>query len=77
MSGKTISNGFTNFCNCGGLMIMARAKKYYKKLSDARKALAILKRSDLDDMGVYKMPKGSRHHGMYAVCSFMEWLNSD
>jgi len=25
---------------------------------------------------VFKMPKGTRHHGEYAVCSEMEWLNT-
>lgn len=26
---------------------------------------------------VFKMPKGTRHHGEYAVCSEMEFLNTD
>lgn len=25
---------------------------------------------------VFKMPKGTRHHGEYAVCSEMEYLNT-
>jgi hypothetical protein len=27
--------------------------------------------------GVFKMPKGTRHHGEYAVCTEFEWLNTD
>lgn len=54
---------------------MAREKKYFKKLSDAKKALAERKKTRTD-VDIYKMSKGTRHHGEYAVCSYMEWLNT-
>ena len=28
------------------------------------------------EISVYKMPKGSRHSGQYAVCSYIEYLNT-
>ena len=54
---------------------MAR-RKYYDKLSDAKRALATLKQHGRVDVGVYKMHSGTRHAGMYAVCSYMEYLNT-
>lgn len=54
---------------------MAREKKYYKTLSAARKALEERKKTRTD-VDIYKMHKGTRHAGMYAVCSYMEYLNT-
>ena len=69
-------NLFSYLCNVKQTMrIMAREKKYFKKLSDARKALAERKKARTD-IDIYKMSKGTRHSGEYAVCSYMEWLNT-
>lgn len=54
---------------------MARTKKYFKTLGEARKALAERKK-ERTDVDIYKMHKGTRHAGMYAVCSYMEYLNT-
>ena len=58
---------------------MAREKKYYKT-----KRAAIKARDKHNSQpgfhltyGVFKMPKGTRHHGEYAVCTEFEWLNTD
>ena len=52
-----------------------RQRKYFKVLGEARKALK--ERSQTKrDIDIYKMPKGCRHSGEYAVCSYMEYLNS-
>lgn len=55
---------------------MANKKKYFKKRSNAMKALKERKQAGEVCIGVYKMLKGTRHHGEYAVCSYMEWLNT-
>ncbi len=67
--------GFINpFLN---IKIMA-TKKYYKTLSEAKKACAERnKGKSVEWYQVFKMSKGTRHHGEYAVCSYMEWLNTD
>ncbi len=52
-------------------------RKYFKS-----KAKAIKVRDERNERehtkryGVFKMSKGTRHHGEYAVCSEMEWLNT-
>jgi len=49
---------------------MTMTRKYFKQKSEARKALAARKRntpSCCDE--IFKMPKGTRHAGQYAVCS--------
>lgn len=52
-------------------------KKYFKTLKEARKALAERTKGHADGwLGIHKMPKGTRHHGEYAVCSEMEYLNT-
>ena len=52
---------------------MAR-KKYYKTKADAKKALALAKGSD--QLQIFKMPKGSRKAGWFAVCDYMTYLNT-
>ena len=51
-------------------------KKYFKSRSDAFRELQERKKAGRVDVGVYKMHKGTRHAGMYAVCSYMEYLNT-
>ena len=52
-------------------------KKYFKNKKDA---LSEAKRRNeqkcVEWYKVFKMPKGTRHHGEYAVCSEMEFLNT-
>ena len=55
---------------------MARRKKYYDTEVQANKV-----RKEIDPDGclgihVWKMPKGSRHAGKFAVCSELEYLNT-
>ena len=55
---------------------MARRKKYF---DTKRQAIAACKLYELQGdygLGVYKMPKGSRHSGKYAVCSYIEYVNT-
>lgn len=53
-----------------------RRIKYWK----SRKA-ALAHKDELNKLGhsyrVFKMPKGSRHHGEYAVCDDIEYLNTN
>ena len=52
-------------------------KKYFDKMSDAKRALEERrKNSGSASLGVFKMHKGTRHAGKYAVCSYMEYLNT-
>ena len=53
---------------------MSPKKKYHKSLKAARAALA--KTNPALGMHIYKMPKGTRHHGEYAVCDEMGYLNT-
>ena len=48
-------------------------KKYFNSKKEAHKALEERQNSSLQ---VFKMPKGSRHAGKYAVCSYIEYLNT-
>ena len=50
-------------------------RKYYKTLKEARKALEERKTSE-SGIGIFRMSKGTRHHGEFAVCSEFEWLNT-
>jgi len=53
------------------------ARKYFKSKDEARKALSERKRNDISCCDeIFKMPKGTRHAGQYAVCSHMEYLNT-
>lgn len=51
-------------------------KKYFKNKKEALQAAESrnghMFRPTED---VHKMPKGTRHHGMYYVGSYLEWLN--
>lgn len=52
-------------------------KKYFKTRKDALKACAERNTKEgFNYLHVFKMPKGTRHHGEYAVCSEMEYLNT-
>lgn len=50
-------------------------RKYYKTRHEAIKALDAIRHTKVD-IGIYRMPTGTRHHGEYAVCSYMEYLNT-
>lgn len=54
-------------------------KKYFKSRSEAIKVCRERngKLNDPTYYGVFRMPKGSRHVGQFAVCTHMEYLNSD
>jgi hypothetical protein len=52
-------------------------RKYYKILAEARKACDERNaREGYASCGVYRMPKGSRKAGWYAVCSYIEFINT-
>lgn len=51
-------------------------KKYFKTKKEAQKALEERSMRTSMNLGVYKMPKGSRRHGEYAVCTYIEYLNT-
>lgn len=48
-------------------------KKYYKSKNEAIEAAK--KRND-PTIKAWKMPKGTRHAGQYAVCDELEYLNT-
>ena len=56
-----------------------RQRKYFKSKKEALKACDERNKTfgSGKEIGVYKMPKGSRHSGKYAVCTYIEYLNSD
>ena len=52
-------------------------KKYFKTRKEAQQVCAQRnERSNCNYFKVFKMPKGTRHHGEFAVCSYMEYLNT-
>lgn len=53
---------------------MKTNKKYFKTRNEAVKA-AESRKTTYNDINVYKMPKGTRHHGEYFVGSHMEFIN--
>lgn len=54
-----------------------RYKKYHKTAAAANRFLSAWRMSHpFCNFGIYLMPKGSRHAGMYAVCSYLDWLNT-
>ena len=55
-----------------------RQRKYFKSRKEALKACEERNKTfgSGRDIGVYKMPKGSRHSGQYAVCGYIEYLNT-
>jgi hypothetical protein len=52
---------------------MKRLRKYYDTKKEANTARK--ERNDIM-LHVWKMPKGTRHAGKYAVCSEIEFLNT-
>lgn len=53
-------------------------KKYFKDKDEALQECARRNMyKSCEYYKVFKMPKGTRHHGEYAVCSEMEFLNTD
>ena len=54
-----------------------RQRKYFKSRKEALKACEERNKTHGNGTEVFKMPKGSRHSGQYAVCTFIEYLNSD
>ena len=54
-----------------------RERKYFKSRKEALKACEERNKTHGTGIEVFKMPKGSRHSGQYAVCTFIEYLNSD
>ena len=55
---------------------MARRKKYFNTKSQSIKARELYESQGEYGLGVYKMPKGSRHPGKFAVCSYIEYVNT-
>lgn len=53
---------------------MSPKKKYYNTKREAKEALA--KQNPAFGMHIWKMPKGTRHVGKYAVCDELEYLNT-
>lgn len=52
-------------------------KKYYNTKREANKARGLrLQQNPFADIHVFKMPKGTRKVGKYAVCSYIEYLNT-
>lgn len=54
-----------------------RQRKYFKSKKEALKACDERNKTYGKGIDVFKMPKGSRHSGQYAVCDYIEYLNSD
>lgn len=56
---------------------MSAIKKYFKTKKEAVEvAKERRKIKDTCMISVFKMPKGSRRHGMYAVCTYLEFINT-
>ena len=55
-----------------------RQKKYFTSKKEALKACEERNKTfgSGKEVGVYKMQKGSRHSGQYAVCDYIEYLNT-
>ena len=51
-------------------------KKYFSSKAQAVTARKLRDPHGLCGVRVFKMPKGTRHAGMYAVCSELEFLNT-
>lgn len=54
-------------------------RKYYKTKKEAQKALNVERakgRLESAFLDIFKMPKGTRKHGWYAVCDELEYLNT-
>lgn len=50
-------------------------RKYYKTLSEAKQAHAVAVKIN-PFLHIFKMPRGSRRVGWYAVCTELEYLNT-
>ena len=50
-------------------------KKYFKTKKEAQKALEE-RLVNNPSLKIFKMPKGTRRHGEYAVCTDIEYLNT-
>ena len=55
-----------------------RQRKYFASKKEALKSCEERNKTfgSGRDIGVYKMPKGSRHSGQYAVRDYIEYLNT-
>ena len=54
-----------------------RMKKYFKSKAEAQRVCAERnKGKGFTWYHVFKMKRGTKHHGEYAVCSEMEYLNT-
>lgn len=53
-----------------------RPKKYYTSKNEAIAACEERNRVHGTHCQVFKMPKGTRHHGEYAVCTHLEYINT-
>ena len=55
-----------------------RQRKYFKSRKEALKACEERNKTfgSGKEVSVYKMPKGSRHSVQYAVCDYIEYLNT-
>ena len=52
-------------------------KKYFKSKKDANHACSERnERERTSRYHVFRMTKGTRHHGEFAVCTELEWLNT-
>lgn len=51
---------------------MAARKKYF----NTKKARETYDPSHTNGLGIYKMSKGSKQSGKFAVCTYMEYLNT-
>ena len=54
-----------------------RQRKYFKSRKEALKACEERNKTHGNGIEVFKMPKGSRHNKKNAVCTFIEYHNSD
>ena len=50
--------------------------KYFKKKTDALKALSERDPGRTKGLQIFKMQEGTRHAGEYAVCTELEYLNT-
>lgn len=51
-------------------------KKYFNTRNEAKQAMAQRDPKGFYGLNVYKMKRGTRHAGMYAVCTWTEYLNT-
>lgn len=51
-------------------------RKYFDTKAKAKKERDLRDKDGTQGLHVYKMPRGTRHAGKYAVCDYMEWLNT-